>query len=284
MLGPLTQSPGKPIEPSRRGRSSDESTPMVESQDAAFFPTTCWSQVDPGAAQDGDGRLTDPGLERLASRYWRPIRDWLRAELRLDRDAAAELTQDFFVWVIESGFLRKADRERGRFRAFLKVALRNYARDANRRATAARRGGGRRFFSLETPVDGATEAEPFDTADPNALRPDELLDARWRRELVQTALQELEKELEATGKTAMFATFRDYFLDASPDVDYRAVAQRNGITVTDVTNWLTRTKKRFRAHLLAIVTDTVRDAAALEEELRWLFQPERSEKAGKGSP
>jgi RNA polymerase sigma-70 factor (ECF subfamily) len=244
---------------------------MVEPQKAAFFPTTCWSQVGPGAAGGGDG-VTDRGLERLASRYWRPIRDWLRAELRLDRDAASELTQDFFVWVIESGFLKKADPERGRFRAFLKVALKNYARDANRRATAARRGGGRQFFSIEAD----DEEKPFDAADPNALRPDELLDARWRRELVQTALQELEQELAATGKSAMFATFRDYFLDASPDVDYRAVAQRNGITVTDVTNWLSRTKKRFREHLLAIVTDTVRDAAALEEELRWLFQKDSS--------
>jgi RNA polymerase sigma-70 factor (ECF subfamily) len=253
---------------------------MVEPQNAAFFPTTCWSQVGPGAAGGGDG-VTDRALERLASRYWRPIRDWLSAELRLERDAAAELTQDFFVWVIESGFLKKADPERGRFRAFLKVALRNYARDANRRATAARRGGGRQFISLEAEDE---DEQPFDAADPNALRPDELLDARWRRDLVQTALQELEKELVATGKSAMFATFRDYFLDASPDVDYRAVAQRNGITVTDVTNWLSRTKKRFREHLLAIVTDTVRDAAALEEELRWLFQPERSEKTGKDAP
>jgi RNA polymerase sigma factor (sigma-70 family) len=230
---------------------------MVEPQNAAFFPTTCWSQVGPGAAGGGEA-VTGRALERLASRYWRPIRDWLAAELRLERDAAAELTQDFFVWVIESGFLKKADPERGRFRAFLKVALRNYARDANRRATAARRGGGRQFISLEAEYE---DEQPFDAADPNALRPDELLDARWRRDLVQTALQELEKELAATGKSAMFATFRDYFLDASPDVDYRAVAQRNGITVTDVTNWLSRTKKRFREHLLAIVTDTVRDAA-----------------------
>ena len=254
---------------------------MVEPQNAAFFPTTCWSQVGPGAAEGGDG-ITDRALERLASRYWRRIRDWLRAELRLDRDAAAELTQDFFVWVIESGFLKKADPERGRFRAFLKVALRNYARNANRRATAARRDGRRQFFSIDEPIEGAGEPAPFDAADPTALRPDELLDARWRRELVQTALQELEQELAATGKSAMFATFRDYFLDASPDVDYRAVAQRNGITVTDVTNWLSRTKKRFREHLLAIVTDTVRDAAALEEELRWLFQ--RPEGKDKNSP
>jgi len=253
---------------------------MVEPQNAAFFPTTCWSQVGPGAAGGGDG-VTDRALERLASRYWRPIRDWLSAELRLERDAAAELTQDFFVWVIESGFLKKADPERGRFRAFLKVALRNYARDANRRATAARRGGGRQFISLEAEDE---DEKPFDAADPNALRPDELLDARWRRDLVQTALQELQKELDATGKSAMFATFRDYFLDASPDVDYRAVAQRNGISVTDVTNWLSRTKKRFREHLLAIVTDTMRDTTALKKELRWLFQPERSEKTGKDAP
>ena len=255
---------------------------MAESSRAGFFPSTCWSQVGPAAAGQGGAGVqgvSDRALEKLASRYWRPIRDWLRAELRLDRDAAAELTQDFFVWMIESGFVRKADPERGRFRAFLKVALKNYARDANRRATAERRGGGRRFFSLEGPVagtdepahDGAQEERRFDAADPNSPRPDELLDARWRREIVESALQELERELSASGKSAMFATFRDYFLDPAPDVDYRAVAARNGITATDVANWLSRTKKRFREHLLAIVTDTVRDGAALEEELRWLF-------------
>jgi len=63
---------------------------MVEPQNAVFFPTTCWSQVGPGAAEGGDG-ITDRALERLASRYWRRIRDWLRAELCFDRDVAAEL-------------------------------------------------------------------------------------------------------------------------------------------------------------------------------------------------
>src|SRR5262245_24148253 len=192
---------------------------MVESPRAGFFPSTCWSQVGPGAADEGGAGVSDRALERLASRYWRPIRDWLRAELRLDRDAAAELTQEFFAWVIESGFLRKADPGRGRFRTFLKVALRNYACDANRRAAAARRGGGRRFFSLDDAGEEATgpgqgrdgEERPYDAADPDARRPDELLDARWRRELVQSALHELERELAASGKDAMFATFRDYF-------------------------------------------------------------------------
>ena len=98
-----------------------------------------------------------------------------------------------------------------------------------------------------------------------------MLDERWRRELVESALRELERDLEASGRGAMFATFRDYFLDPSPDVDYRAVAARHGISATDVANWLSRAKKRFREHLLALVTDTVRDPAALEEELRWLF-------------
>jgi len=236
---------------------------MAEPTRAAFFPTTCWSQVGPEAGAEA--------FERLAGRYWRPIRDWLRASLRLDRDAASELTQDFFVWMMESGFVRKADRERGRFRAFLKVALSHYARDQHRRASAERRGGGKRFFSLD---DVTTESEPeprIDPADPSAPPPDELLDARWRRELVESALRELERELVESGRGLMFATFRDYFLDPSPDVDYRAVAARHGIAVTDVTNWLSRSKKRFREHLRALVVDTVRDAESLEVELRWLF-------------
>jgi RNA polymerase sigma-70 factor (ECF subfamily) len=233
---------------------------------AGFFPTTCWSQVGPGAGEEA--------LERLARRYWRPIRDWLRLALKLDGDRAAELAQDFFAWTLESGFFAKADRERGRFRAFLKVALRNYALDELRRASASRRGGGRRFFSLDEPEWESGAEAPPEPADPRASRPDEALDARWRSDLVAAALQALEQELAAAGRAHVFATFRDYFLDPAPDVDYRAVAAAHGATVTDVSNWLARAKQRFREHLRVLVSDTVRDASALAEELRWLFGKE----------
>jgi len=231
---------------------------------AALFPTTCWSQVGPGVGE--------AALERLAGRYWRPIRDWLRRELRLPRDEAAELAQDFFAWMLESGFVHKADPARGRFRAFLKVALRNYATDARRRAAAARRGGGRRFFSLDDSGSGADGAEgPLDPADPGAPPPDAVLDARWRAELVAAALAALERELAASGRGRQFEVFRDYFLAPSPDVDYRALAARHGATTGDVSNWLARAKRGFRDRLKEIVSDTVHDSEELEAELRWLF-------------
>src|SRR5688572_30850898 len=53
--------------------------------------------------------------------------------------------------------------ERGRFRAFLKVALRRFAIDEQRAAAAAKRGGGERMES--TDVEGAPE--PADGAQPD---------------------------------------------------------------------------------------------------------------------
>ncbi len=242
--------------------------PSAVASSPQLWPTTCWSQVGPGAGERA--------LQQLAERYWRPIRAWLRLELRLERDAATERTQDFFLWTIESGLLAKADRERGRFRAFLKTALRHYSVDAQRRAAALRRGGGQRFVPIDGAADDASDSAALDPAHPGEARPDELLDRAWRRELVEAALAALERELAAAGRATSFALFRDYYLDPAADVDYRGLAARHGVTAVDVSNALMRVKRRFRELLRAAVVDTVRDAAELEEELRWLFGKERT--------
>src|SRR5262245_43298462 len=104
------------------------------------FPSTHWTRID---SSEGSA-----ALEHLARLYAGPIRAYLRAALGKSDEEAREMTQDFFLWTIESGFLGKADRARGRFRAFLKTALRNYALKADERARAAKRGGGARFVPL----------------------------------------------------------------------------------------------------------------------------------------
>jgi len=229
-----------------------------------IFPTTIWSQVRLGGASAG-APARDEALAELARRYQAPAEAYLRAALRLPREEAHETFQEFFAWMLASDFLGKAEPARGRFRAFLKVALQRFASDERRRALAQKRGGGARALAL----DAEDAPELVDRATPS---PEAALDAAWKAALIDEAFAALRTELEARGRAQAFAVFADTYLAAGPEPDYKTLAARHGCTTTDVSNWLQRAKQRFRELLRARVLDTVRDPAELGAELAWLFE------------
>jgi DNA-directed RNA polymerase specialized sigma24 family protein len=57
------------------------------------------------------------------------------------RQDAQDLTQDFFVHMLEKGTISRADSQRGRFRNFLLGALEHFLANAGERACAIKRGG-----------------------------------------------------------------------------------------------------------------------------------------------
>jgi RNA polymerase sigma factor (sigma-70 family) len=226
------------------------------STDSPAFPSTRWSRIVGG----DDGR----DLEALAQSYWRPVQAYLRASLRIDDDAAADLAQEAFAWMLQVRLFDRANPARGSFRGLLKTALRNFAIEVHRRESTQRRGGGTR------PVDLDAAAEVADSRTPT---PDAELDAAWRRELLESAHTRLDAELTAAGRRVHYLVFRDYFLDPSPndDADYGALAQRYGLTRIDVGNRLAYAKRRYRELLHAAVRETVTDPDELRRELAWLF-------------
>jgi RNA polymerase sigma-70 factor (ECF subfamily) len=236
--------------------------------DAGSFPTTIWSEVRRGGGRAA-GR--DSALSGLARRYQGPAEAYLRAALGLSGERAHELFQEFFAWMLATDFLAKAAPERGHFRGFLKLALRRFATDELRRAAAAKRGGGGTPASLDAAPEDGGAPEPVDRAQPT---PEEELDRAWRAALVEAAFERTRLELERGERGLAFAVFRDYYLAPGPEPDYRALAARHGITTTDVSNYLQRTKKAYREHLRALVLDTVANADDLGEELAWLVSEE----------
>lgn len=228
--------------------------------DRPAFPSTRWSRIlQPAGARD---------LDALARAYWRPMRAYLAARFRLDDDAANDLVQEAFAWLLQSDLLGKADPARGRFRGFLKTALANFANERRRAARAHKRGGGKAPASLEA------DDEP---ADPRQRTPEEVLDDAWRAELLATAQQRLQRELETGGRPVHWALFRDWFLaDDAERVDHATLCSRHGVSRTAVSNWLDHGKRRYRAILRELVAETVTDADELQGELRWLFGSARS--------
>src|SRR5690606_2414570 len=113
-------------------RCSPTAMPDRPRDPSPAFPSTRWSRVL---------AHRDPSdLEALARAYWRPIHAWLGARLRLDEDAASDLVQDAFAWMLGTGFFERASPSRGSFRGLLKKALERFAIERWRYATAAKRG------------------------------------------------------------------------------------------------------------------------------------------------
>jgi RNA polymerase sigma-70 factor (ECF subfamily) len=219
------------------------------------FPDTRWSLV-----LAGDRGLA---LEHLAAAYWRPIFGYVRARWARDEAEALDCTQDFFVRLVEGDLLERADRGRGRFRAYVRAALANFLADEGRRRLAKSRGGGHRFVPLD-------ESDELDLPDTRGRSPDETLDALWRAEILERAAHELERELSTEGKEKWWRLFHDHVL-SDEGLSHAELAKRHGVSLADVSNWLTRARARYRDALLRIVRETVESESALAEELAWLI-------------
>src|ERR1043165_7107650 len=88
----------------------------------AGFQSTHWSLVL--RAGHGDDQA-ETALTTLCERYWFPVYAYVRRR-SIDVHEAQDLTQEFFAWLLEKNPLASASPERGRFRAFLLTAVRNF--------------------------------------------------------------------------------------------------------------------------------------------------------------
>src|SRR5215211_3428209 len=106
---------------------------------AARFITTNWSLVlrsDASASQ-----VRQSALAELCQAYWYPLYSFARRR-GSEHDDAADLTQAFFVHLIEKHALRGVAPTHGRFRSFLLVSFKHFQSDARDRDHALKRGGG----------------------------------------------------------------------------------------------------------------------------------------------
>ena len=122
-------------------------------------------------------------LAELCRAYWPPIYGYLRRH-GYDTQDAQDLTQSFFQHMLEDETLRRASRDKGRFRNFLLGALNICLADEQARRHTLKRGGNFQMISVD-----ALEAEELHHLGmAEELSPAELLDARWAGLLLDRAL------------------------------------------------------------------------------------------------
>src|ERR1700691_2178334 len=103
------------------------------------FPTTRWSLVV--AAGDPHRKEARSALVSLCENYWYPLYAYLRRRGH-SADQAQDLTQEFFIRLLEGRYLDRADPEKGRFRSFIMTSLKFFVSDEADRRRAGKRGGG----------------------------------------------------------------------------------------------------------------------------------------------
>jgi len=233
------------------------------------FATTRWSLILSATDSDSDEQKEREALAELCRTYWRPI--FLFVSRRgYSIQEAQDLTQDFFVMILESDWLKHADEHRGRFRSFLLKSLQNFLSHAKERSGAAKRGGKVEFISWD---DWMAEAPSQLSVSPqtlDSLPPECLFDLRWAATVVEQALRRLREECESHGRLRLFETLSGYLTAERSDVSYANLGAALGIAETAVKKQLHNLRQRYRWLLRDEVAHTVQNPADVDDEIRHL--------------
>jgi RNA polymerase sigma-70 factor (ECF subfamily) len=226
-----------------------------------MFPNTHWSVVLTAAGTPSPESAA--ALETICQDYWHPLYAYARRCGQSEHDAQ-DLTQEFFRRLLEKRWLEKADRERGRLRTFLILALKHFMANEWRRNAALKRGGGHAPVQLDTSF-----AESSAAADLN-LSPDEVFDRQWALTLLELTVKKLQGEFAAAGKKGEFDKLKRCLMTDHGAIDYAAMAEQLGMNQGAARVAVHRLRKRFREIYRQEISQTLAGGADLEGEVRYL--------------
>ena len=226
----------------------------------AEFPDTRQSLVERLASPEPATRTR--ALDLVCTHYWQPVYSYIR--LRWGREAAdaQDLTQGFFLHLLDGTALARYDPRRARFRTYVRLCLDGYCANRHAEERRLKRGGSAEVLSLDVAGLEAELPGPGGADDPDLL-----FRREWVRELFARSIACLRERLTGVGKATHFAVFERYDVlgpDAESRPTYAELAAELGIPVTQVTNYLALARREFRR----IVLDQLRELTPDETEFR----------------
>ena len=234
-----------------------------------LFAVTRWSVVL-AAGDSALGARGETALAELCQAYWFPVYAYLRRKGH-GKQEAEDLAQGFFAQLLEKQSYAVADPERGRFRAFLITALKNFLHNAWDREQRIRRGGGQPLIELDT-VTGEDRYALTATDVP----PDVAFDREWAQTVVTTALERLRQEYVAAGRLPLFDHLQNGIANPTRQLSQADLASQLGMTEIAVKSAMQRLRKRYRHLLLAEIAQTTTTPDEVEAEIRHLLDCRRA--------
>lgn len=229
---------------------------------AGDFPTTHWTLV--ARARQG-GPVKQAALEELCGLYWYPIYAYLRRRGYPQHDAE-DLTQGFFLKLLNDETFEAADGEKGRLRTFLLHALNCHLADQHRRQGAQKRGGGQQIVAFEElHAEERYALEPQDRRDPEWL-----FTRAWAHLLLDGVREKLRDNFADSGRAGVFEALLPFLLGDAAAPSYRDVARQLDASETAVRLLVFRMRAKFRELLREEVARTVLAPQDVAGEMEWL--------------
>ena len=225
------------------------------------FPTTRWTLVV--AAADPQGKDARSALVSLCEGYWYPLYAYVRRR-GYPPDQAQDVTQEFLIRVLEGRYLDRADREKGRFRAFLLTSMKFFLADEADRNRAQKRGGGT-VLSLEF----SSGEDRYQREPAHDETPEWIFERRWALSVLDRVVVKLRNEFVHHGRPEHFERLKVFLLGQS-DAPYAALARDMNTSEGALKVAIHRLRKRYRELFLQEIADTVADPGEVESELRFL--------------
>jgi len=231
-----------------------------DSPASSIFPRTDWAGLGEAAQADA------ARLDQLIRLYWAPLRIFLVATFPSLKDQADIFLQEFAEdKILKEGWLRRADRTRGKFRDFLKVSLRHFVLDRLNRAEV--RHAPVSLDELEQELPGPTEAS------------DEF-DLTWVRSVLTETLRRMEGDCrdpsaEQPRRGFIWEMFCirliDPILNDSPQTPYEQLIEKFDLkSPTDASNMLLSAKRIFKSHLTKVINEYAGQDSATVAEIKAL--------------
>src|SRR4029077_4047664 len=225
------------------------------------FPTTRWTLVI--AAADPQRKEARAALVSLCEGYWYPLYAYIRRR-GYPADQAQDLTQEFFIRVLEGRYLDRADPEKGRFRAFLLTSMKFFLADEADRNRTQKRGGGT-VLSLEF----SSGEDRYQREPAHDETPEWIFERRWALSVLDRVVEKLRNEFMYHGRPEHFERLKVFLLGQS-DAPYATLAREMNTSEGALKVAIHRLRKRYRELFRQEIADTVADPAEVESELRFL--------------
>ncbi len=242
---------------------TDFGSVVADQHGPAAFTTTHWSVV---LEAQGESSAAQEALEKLCRTYWRPVYSFIRREGTRPEEAE-DLTQGFFVLLLERRNFDDVRKEKGRLRSYLLTSLKHFLVSEHRRAVTLKRGKGQRPAPLHE-LNGAerSEMEPADH-----LTAERLYERRWALTLMEQVLRRLKEEYCTAGNAALFDSLKQLLPDEPGAASRADIAIQLGMTDNALRQAFHRFRHRYQVLLREEISHTVAVASDVEDELRHLI-------------
>jgi DNA-directed RNA polymerase specialized sigma24 family protein len=232
------------------------------------FVTTRWSLIRNGHIS-GARTVANAELAQLCQIYWHPVFTFIYRRGYSTHDAQ-DLTQDFFLRILQGNLFQTADPRRGRFRQLLRRSIENFLIDAKEKRCSHKRGGALQFVAWEQWMADAPLQLALPAAVLKSSPAEALFDLGWAAAIVEEALRTLRMACESKGRRRVFEVLQGYLDSERDDVCYEDLSRALGIPESSVRNLLHQFRKRYRALLRKEVAKTVGGDTSVDDEIRHL--------------